>query len=250
MVLVLVIVVVVVLLVAGVVLGLPVLDRGAAAVAERTAAEYLSIPFGHPARVRVHGTPFLTQALRGCYRAVDVSSGGLRIGDMTGATLDASLRNVYLPIRDLIRRRASELPCEHVEGQIVLPYGELARVAKIPGLELSLDAHGRLVASAALPVPGLSQLARVSGHAVLTLAGGNAVWLRIRGVAVAGITVPGLVLSQLLPALNVPIPIPPLPYGLQLDELRPTRDGLVVLGSADAVVFRRLGVAAPADPTT
>ena len=48
-----------------------------------------------------------------------------------------------------------------------------------------------------------------------------------------------MVLNQLLPTLDVPIRLPELPYGLQLDELRPTDDGLAVLGSADAVVLRR-----------
>jgi hypothetical protein len=42
----------------------------------------------------------------------------------------------------------------------------------------------------------------------------------------------------LLPSLDVPIPLPPLPYGLRLDGLRPTPGGLVVEGSADAVVIR------------
>lgn len=224
----------------GIAVALPMVDRLCVAVAERKASEYLSVPFGHPASVQVHGTPFLTQALRGCYRSVHVSGGGLRVGDMTGATLDADLRNVYLSWRDLLGRRADELPCEHVEGHLVLPYGELARVARIPGLELHLRGE-KLMASAALPVPGLNQLARVSGHAVLTLEAGNAVWLRIRNVALAGISVPGVVLSQLLPSLAVPISLPQLPYGLRLDELRPTDAGLLVLGSADAVVFRRLG---------
>lgn len=237
------VVVIVVLVVVGVAVGLPVLDRLGAAVAERKSSEYLSVPFGHPALVRVHGRPFLTQALRGCYRSVEVSGGGLRIGEMTGATLEARLRNIYLPLRDLLGRRTTELPCEHVEGEIVLPFGELARVAKIPGLELKLE-DSRLVASAALPVPGFSQLARVSGEAVLTLGPGNAVWLRIRGVSVAGISLPKLVLTQLLPSLNVPIQLPQLPYGLRLDELRPSPAGLVVCGSADAVVFRRLGASA------
>jgi hypothetical protein len=65
------------------------------------------------------------------------------------------------------------------------------------------------------------------------------VWLRIRGVSVAGLALPGLGLSQLLPALTVPVPLPPLPFGLRLDELRPTAGGLVVEGSARAVVFGR-----------
>ncbi len=221
------------------VLGLAValLDRILVSLAERKASEYLSEPFGHPATVRVHGTPFLTQALRGRYRNVEVL-GTLRVGDIAGATLVAHLTNAYLPPRELLGGRARELPCEQVTGRLVLPYGELARVAKIPGLILEFEGE-RLMASAALPVPGISQLARVGGEAVLSLTQEGAVWLRIRGISVAGLTLPGVVLNQLLPTLTVPIPLPSLPYGLRLDELRPTANGLVVDGSAQAMVFRR-----------
>lgn len=229
--------VVVLVVLALLVLALALADRLLAALAERKAADYLSEPFGHPATVRVHGTPFLTQALRGRYRNVEVV-GGLRIGDINHATLVAYLTNAYLPPRELLGGRARELPCEHVSGRLVLPYDELARVARIPGLVLTFDGE-RLSASAALPVPGISQLARIGGEAVLSVAAGGAVWLRVRGVSVAGLTLPGLVLNQLLPTLNVPIPLPPLPYGLRVDELRPTANGLVVDGSADAVVLRR-----------
>lgn len=132
-------VIVAVLVRAVVVIGLPVLDRLCVAVAERKAAECLSVPFGHPAQVRVHGTPFVTQALRGCYRSIEVSGGGLRIGEMAGATLEASLHNGYLPLRELLGRRVREL---------------------------------------------------------LTLGRGNAVRLRSRGVTVARLSLPGLVLTN------------------------------------------------------
>ena len=210
-------------------------DRVCAALAERKASEYLATPFGHPPTVRVHGTPFLTQALRGRYRDITVSGGGLQVGEMAGATLDAHLYSAMLPPRELLGGRTTELPCERVEGRLVLPYGEVARVSRIPGLALTYE-RNRLVASASLPIPGLGQVARVSGTAVLSADDGT-VWLRVRGVAVAGISVPSLVISQLLPALTVPIPLPPLPYGLRLDELRPTASGLIVSGSADRVVF-------------
>lgn len=216
---------------------LPLVDRVVAAIAERKAAEYLSEPFGHPATVRVHARPFLTQALRGCYRHVEVL-GGLRIGEINGATLIAHLTNAYLPPRELLGRRVTEMPCERVQGRLLIPYPELARVARIPGLRLAFEGE-RLLATAALPVPGISQLARVTGEAILTVTGGDDVWLQVRGVSVAGITLPSLVLSQLLPTLNVPIPLPPLPYGLRFHELRPTASGLVVDGAADAVVFHR-----------
>jgi LmeA-like phospholipid-binding len=211
-------------------------DRVLATNAERRASEYLSGPFGSPATVRVHGRPFITQALRGRYGHVEVV-GGLRIGDMTGATLVAQLINAYLPLRELLGGRAQELPCEHVTGRLVLPYGELARVAPIPGLALNFEGE-RLMASAALPVPGISQLARISGEAELSLAGSGSIWLRVRGVSVAGLSLPSLVLNQLLPTLSVPIALPSLPYGLRIDGLRPTAGGLVVDGSAEAVVFR------------
>jgi hypothetical protein len=218
--------------------GLALLDRICAALAERRASEYLSVPFGHPATVRVLGTPFLTQAVRGRYREVEVSGGGLRVGDINGATLIATMRNVHLPARELLGGRTTELPCEHVGGRMMLAYSELARVARIPGLSLYYRGD-RLLASAALPVPGFSQLARITGEAVLTHAGAGSVWLRINGVSVVGISLPSVVLNQLLPSLNVPIPLPELPYGLRIDELRPTDSGLLVCGSAEAVVFRK-----------
>ena len=219
------------------VITLPLVDRVVAAAAERKASEYLSEPFGHPATVRVHAKPFLTQALRGRYTHVEVL-GGLRIGEINGATLVAHLTNAYLPPRELLGGRTTELPCERVEGQLVIPYPELSRVAPIPGLSLTFTGE-RLMATAALPVPGISQLARISGHAVLSITRTGAVWLQIRDVSVAGIALSSFMLNQLLPTLNVPIPLPPLPYGLQFDEMRPTASGLVVQGSANAVVFHR-----------
>jgi hypothetical protein len=222
-------------------LGLALADRILAALAEHKASEYLAEPFGHPPTVRVHGAPFLTQAVRGRYRDVEVSGGGLQIGELSGVTLTARLSNIYLPARELLSGRATELPCERVEGRLVLPYGELARVSRVPGLALMFE-QGRLIASASLPVPGFSQLARVSGQARLTVVDG-AVWLRVSGLSVAGISLTALVLKQLMPRMNVPIPLPRLPWGLRLDELVPTPSGLVVSGAAAAVVFR-----APSDP--
>ena len=230
---------IVIVILLGLILWLILSDKVIARLAERKASEYVEAPLGVPAVIRLHGTPFLTQAIRGRYTEIQVTSVGLQLGDIAGASLDARLYNAYLPLADLIGRRARELPCEEVVGHVVLPYSELARLAKVPGLDFTFE-NGHLIASASLPVPGISQLARVSGRAELTVTGGGGVWLRVRGVAVAGINLPGLVINQLLPALNVPIPLPPLPYGLRLDSLSPTAEGLIAAGSARAVVFRRL----------
>jgi hypothetical protein len=223
-----------VLLVLGV--ALAVADRVCAQLAERRAAAYLTEPFGQPPVVRVHGMPFLTQALRGNYADIEVSGDGLRLGELAATSLTAHLYNASLPPRELLRRTATSLPCERLVGMIVLPYDELARVSRIPGLTLNYE-HDRLVATASLPVPGVSQLARVSGEAQLSIAGNRAVWLRVRDISVAGISLPTVLLKQLVPSLNVPIPVPTLPYGLRLDELKPLPSGLLVCGSAPDVVF-------------
>ena len=165
-----VVVVLVLLLLLG--LGAVVADRVCVELAERRASEYLSEPFGRPPTVRVHGRPFLTQALRGRYRDIEVSGDGLRLGELSGATLTAHIYDAHLPPRELLGGRTTSLPCAHVTGQIVLPYSEVARISRIPGLTFSYEKR-RLVATAALPVPGVSQLARVSGEARLTVVGGR-----------------------------------------------------------------------------
>jgi hypothetical protein len=219
-----------------IVVAAALLDRVIAAAAERRASQSLARPFGSPPVVRIVETPFLPQALRGRYTRVTVTGGGLRVGGMLGATLTARVTNAHLPLRALFGRGARELPCERLEGELVLPYGELARVSRIPYLTLQYEpvSGGRLVATAALPIPGISALARISGEAILSIVDGHSVWLRLGGVAVAGIPVPRTVLDQVLGTLSVPIPLPELPYGLRLTGLRPTPHGLEVCGSADA----------------
>lgn len=227
------VVVFVVLLALG--LALALADRVCLELTQRRASEFLSEPFGHPPTVRVHGTPFLTQALRGRYAKVELFGSGLQVGEMAAATLNACLYNAELPLRALLAKHPPSVPCEHVDGRIVLPYGELARISRIPGLTLTYANH-RLVASASVPVPGVSQLARVSGEARLTVVGGAA-WLQVRGLSVAGISLPSLVVKQFLPSLTVPIPLPRLPYGLRITEVKPVRAGLLVCGSAIDVVL-------------
>lgn len=231
---------IVLLVLAGVVVLLALVavlaDQTVARLAERRATEVVATRLGTAVRVQVHEEPFLAQAVKGRYRDVEVEAGPMQLGTIAGATLHAHLVNVLLPLRFLLVRQVAELPIEQVHGSAVLPWAELARFSPVPGLRLRFR-DGRLLASAALPVPGLGQLAQVSGHAVAGIADGG-VWLRVRNVSVAGISVPPVVLNQLVPRLTFPIPLPPLPYGIRIEQLTPTPHGLQVTGSARAVVLR------------
>ena len=214
-----------------------VADRYLAAEAERRASAYLVTPLGQAARVQVHARPFLTQAIRGRYHRVEVSATDLQLGAVRGTTLQAHLTNAYLPLRDLLARRASELAVEHVHGELVIPYRELARVSRVPGVRFFYR-DDTLVVTARLPVPGLGQVAGVSGEAIAAISADGGVSVRVRNLAVAGFSVSRIVLSQLVPTLEFAVPLPPLPYGLRIVQLVPTTAGLRVSGSAHAVVFR------------
>lgn len=219
-------------------LAVALADRFVAVRAGRRAAAFLSEPLGRESLVRFHGTPFLSQAFAGRYRDVEVTASGLQVGTLAGVALRARLVGVRLPLAALLGGRTDELPVEHVHAELVIPFRELARISRVPGLRFSFD-RGRMIATAALPVPGISVLAKLSGEAVATVTDSGLVWLRVRNVAVAGITVPGIVLNQLVAAMAFPVPLPPLPYGLRLDRLTPSADGLVASGSAREVVFGR-----------
>lgn len=219
-------------------------DRLLAAEAEHRASAYLATPLGQAAELHVHGSPFLTQAVRGRYRDLEVHAHDLAIGVFRTTSLEAHLNNAYLPLRDLLGRRVRELPVEHVHGHLLIPYRELARVGPVPGLRFFYR-DDTLVATARLPVPGLGQVAGVSGEAVAGIGSDGAVVVRVRNIAVAGFTVPGIVVSQLAPALAFAVPLPPLPYGLRIEQLTPTADGLRVAGSAQAVVLKASGYPAP-----
>lgn len=218
-------------------LALGLADRSLARLAERRAARHLIEPAGGgPVAVRLRSTPFLTQALRGRYRDVQVVAGGLRLGELAGVSMDARLTNVWLPPRALLGAGPREMACEHVDARLLIPYAELARASHVPGLRIAYEA-GRLVATAALPVPGIGQLAQVAGQAQLDVEG-NAVRLRITGLSVAGLGVTALVIGQLLPRLDVPISVPDPPWGLRILDLAPTADGLAVRAAAAAVTLR------------
>ena len=186
--------------------GFRLADRVALQRAEQHAAQFLSAPLGTAARVQVHGSPFLTQAVRGRYGDVEVTASGLQIGVLGGTTLHAHLVDARLPLRDLLGRRANELPVDHVHGDLVVPYAELARVSPVPGLRFRYDGRPAAWRSPPCPCPGS---ARSRGSAVTR----SPAWTRPAGCGCASATcrspgsvVPALVLNQLLPDPGVPDP--------------------------------------------
>jgi hypothetical protein len=205
-------------------------------VAQNKLANYTEA--GTKPQVSVHGFPFLTQAIRGKYSDIEVTSSNLQVGDFTSADLDVHLRGAHLPLGTVLGGNLKELPVDRVDGTVTLPYDELAKLSKIPGL--TLTAQGDQVrAAATVSIPGIGVGLPVAGLGSLRL-NGQAVDLSVSRLTVAGVAVPASVLDQVTNTLKAGIPLPSLPYGLTIGSAATGPDGLVVSGSGTNVTLRPL----------
>jgi hypothetical protein len=212
-------------------------DRVAAAVAENTAASWLAThaPVSGKPTVAVHRFPFITQALRGRYDDVEVTSNSVAVGNVHDAKVDAHLRGAHLALGDVFGGTIHNLPCDQVDGTLTVPYSELARLSGVP--DLTLAQQGNAVAvSAPLQIPGTDTTVRVSGTAQVRV-DAQSLHVQAGDVSVSGVDVPQSVRDQLAGQLSVSVPVPPLPYGLQLRDITATSAGIALDGSASNVVL-------------
>jgi hypothetical protein len=228
------------LIVLVVLLGLLVAaDRIGAVLATNAAQRYLAQQafFDDPPKVELAGFPFLTQAVEGHYDDITVRSAAIELNGVPAINLDAHLHGVHLSLSDALGGSVHSLPVDSVDGSVTFAYAEVAQLSQISGLALT-ESDGQLHVSANLTVPDLDVSAAVSGSAAPRIVDGRLV-LAVTGLSVAGLTLPAAVLSQLSALLAVPIPIPTLPYGLQVTSLTATPAGLVVDGRATKLVIQR-----------
>jgi hypothetical protein len=218
-------------------------DDALAAFAQRRSARALRDALAAVVEVRVGQRPFLPQAVRGRFPLVDVRADGVGIGALGTAAATATLRNVRVPPRQLLTGRVRVIAAEWVAVRIVLPYEQLARASRVPGLSLRFEREA-LSAGVSVSVPGFGNVVEVRGRADLTVDRAGSVRLAVRDLALAdavtGIPVPLPALRSLLPALDTPVPLPPLPYRLRIDRVVPTPGGLAVLASAPATTTFRI----------
>jgi hypothetical protein len=217
-------------------------DRVGAYFAQRAAADALQsdAPFDQKPKVTVHGFPFLTQVVAGKYDNVEVAGGGLELGDIRGATLDAHLHGMHLALSDLIHRDVQQVRIDSVNGDVTVPYSELARISGISGLTLSGDQGGiKVTAAVSLPLIGTVS---ATGVATVVVSGAN-IRLSIQSLSgsAGGVTLPQLELNDLSKLLEVPIDIPDLPYGLKITGVGFGPSGVDVQGGAQNVVVNASG---------
>ncbi len=219
---------------------LVVADRVGVVVAQNVAASQLreNAQFAGQPSINVRGVPFLTQALRGRYNDIQVSGRLSSLGQIRGAGLNVDLRGAHLPLSDLLRHDVNNVPVDQVQGTVVIPYSELARLSKIPNLTITPNGS-RLDASARIDLPVIGGTVDVTGEGKLALVDGK-IQVTITELRAGGVTVPSAVLPAVSAAVTGLIPLPELPYGLHLQSITPSSDGLDVAGAGTNVVLRRV----------
>jgi hypothetical protein len=227
-------------LVVAILVLLGVADRVAAHYAQGAAGDFLAshAAFDQKPKVKVHGFPFLTQALSGRYDDVEVSGRGLRVGDFRDASLDARLRGVHLALGDVIGNKATALRVDSASGTVTLSYAEVARATGVAGLSLT-DAGRSVQATAQVTVPTVGVVSvRATADVVVS---GSTLHLLIKSVSAVGASVSSAALQPFVDSVQVPIQLPALPYGLTLTSITASGAGLVATGAARNVVITSAG---------
>ena len=212
-----------------------VADRAAAALASRAIAAEVASATRLDAQpdVDVAGFPFLTQALSGRYRQVDVTATDVPAGELTIGRLVATLTGVEVPLSDALSGSVSDVPVQRVRARALVTYDELERQSEDRRLTLQPEGD-RVRVTGTLRVLGqevsasaLSRVNIVDGAVVVTAESyevGNA-------AADAALT------RALGERLDLRIPVTGLPYDLQVSGVEVDPDGVVVLATANATVL-------------
>ncbi|SBT52145.1 LmeA family phospholipid-binding protein [Micromonospora narathiwatensis] len=224
-------------------------DRVAAGVAERAIADQVrqevarqDVSSASP-RVDVAGFPFLTQVLAGKYERISIVLTDVR-GNVQGDAvsvprLDVDAHNVRASL-DTLRTRRGDVVAERVDGRATVSYDSLAKLLDRPGLTLG-ERDGKLAVTA--PVDVLGTRLTVNGTADLTVADGK-VALRFNDLTAEGL--PNLplarrVLTNYANSISINVPLPELPFQLNVRKVEPKPDGLLVTADARNVPITAAG---------
>jgi hypothetical protein len=110
-------------------------DYAAAAVAESAVSRQMREQIGlvDDPSVRINGFPFLTQALAGEYRSVDVDADRIAVGPLRDVEVRAQLRGVQAPLGELLGSGPRTVLVEEADGVVRIGAPDLERL--LPGVD-------------------------------------------------------------------------------------------------------------------
>jgi hypothetical protein len=215
-------------------------DRGVAMVSGNAAASAVKLHEGlnETPDVTFRGFPFVTQAWRGKFRAVDVTAHDVVRGGLTMDRIDAHLEGVHLKLDKAIHGKVVEVPVDSGRATVRVSYGNLQTfLAKRAGnLRLVATDAGVRVRSS-FGIPGLGSV-DVEGTPTLKVSG-TSLRVTVSDVRAAAGT-PVLSATLALAAgvrSSFTIPMADLPFGITVQRAELTTTELVVDATASGLVI-------------
>lgn len=218
------------------IVGLIAADRVGVAVAQDQIAKQVAAQNDLPRKpdVKIHGIPFLTQAIGGDYKKIDVGIGELTQQGVTLEDVKVELTDVKAPLRDVLNGDASNVVAGTATASAIVPYDAVRRRA--PSAVKSISANGSdLQVRGNLSILGF-------GRDVTLVA---AVRATGRGIAVSPQTVrtgggPTVPLALLRDRFTFTVPIKDLPLGSRISKVEVTPEGLRIAATADDVELSKV----------
>jgi hypothetical protein len=236
-----------------VVLGalLVVADRVGANVAEQRIADEVQQELtgrgvqSTAPEVSIGGFPFLTQVLDENYKSISILLRDVTASaEQTGAAetirlprLDVEAKDVSAPLA-VLRGGQGDIVAKTVDGTATVGYASVAALIDQPDLRLS-QRGGKLVA--VLPVELFGQTFTLTGAADIEAVEGH-IRLRFSELDAEGLPTNDAVRSAVngyARELSIDVPLPALPFGIQVREVRPLPEGLAVTATAADVPLNR-----------
>lgn len=224
-----------------VVVLLVVADRVGAAYANRRLAAQVrtELALQRDPTVRIRGVPFLTQAIGGRYRDVQVLLPDVDSGPLQNVAIDARLRGVHAPLGEVLRGRIAEVAVDRITGELTIGYDDLARASGIPGLRI-VRAGDALRVSGSVRVLGRQVDASGVGRVEVD---GSDIVITAEQAEVEGVQLPPAALESAARALSFAVSPRSLPLSLRITAVRTEQDALLVSAESDDAVLRRAGTA-------
>ena len=150
-------------------------------------------------RVEIHGFPFLTQLIGGDYHDVDIRIDGLDTAGVRVDRLTVHIEGAHVSLGEVISQDRSRIRVDHASAKLLLTYAD---IKKVVGRQLGAQA-------------AQFDQSVVTGAAVV---GGDTVVLQTA-------------------AVDVPLKLTGLPFGIRLTSAKATQSGVDVAGEANGLVL-------------
>ncbi|HEX8004605.1 MAG TPA: DUF2993 domain-containing protein [Mycobacteriales bacterium] len=213
-------------------------DRGLAEVAANATADQIKLHEGvNDVDVTFRGFPFVTQAVRGEFTAVDVTARDVKREGLTVDRIDAHLEGVEVDLGDALNGRVSAIPVEEGHATVRVTYGDLQSfLASKPGNIRLVTKAGAVVVVTTFGIPGIGAV-EVEGTPKVSVSGStirvsvsNAHTVDGRGGLTATLA------AQAAARASFTVPLGKLPFGIKAASAELTDEALVVQATAQGIV--------------